>query len=71
MAERKPATRPATPRKRGQRRFPIDDEMIATAQSKIGLDPDARVSFRVADASKPRQQPKSGRSPSTWTRQSW
>lgn len=31
-AKRKPATRPATPRKRGQRRFPIDDEMIATAE---------------------------------------
>lgn len=31
-AKRKPATRPATPRKRGQRRFPIDGEMIATAE---------------------------------------
>lgn len=31
-AKRKPATRPATPRRRGQRRFPIDDEMIATAE---------------------------------------
>lgn len=31
-ARRKPAQRPPTPRKRGQRRFPIDGEMIATAE---------------------------------------
>ena len=36
----------------GIRGVDLSDEMIATAQSKIGLDPDARVSFRVADASK-------------------
>lgn len=30
----------------------LSEEMIARAQSKIGLDPDARVSFRVGDASK-------------------
>ena len=30
----------------------LSGEMIASAQSKIGLDPDARVTFRVGDASK-------------------
>ncbi len=30
----------------------LSEEMIGKAQAKIGLDPDARVSFRVGDASK-------------------
>jgi ubiquinone/menaquinone biosynthesis C-methylase UbiE len=29
----------------------VSPEMVATAQAKIGLDPDGRVAFRVADAS--------------------
>ncbi|MCB0857135.1 MAG: class I SAM-dependent methyltransferase [Solirubrobacterales bacterium] len=30
----------------------LSEQMIAKAQAKIGLDPDARVTFRVADASR-------------------
>ncbi len=35
----------------GIRGVDLSEEMIGKAQAKIGLDPDARVSFRVADAS--------------------
>lgn len=36
----------------GIRGVDLSEEMVAKAQSKVGLDPDARVSFRVGDASK-------------------
>jgi len=36
----------------GIRGLDLSEEMVSQAQSKIGLDPDARVSFRVGDASK-------------------
>ena len=36
----------------GIRGLDLSDSMIARAQSKIGLDPEGRVSFRVGDASK-------------------
>jgi ubiquinone/menaquinone biosynthesis C-methylase UbiE len=36
----------------GIRGLDLSQEMVAQAQAKIGLDPDARVTFRVGDASK-------------------
>lgn len=30
----------------------VSEEMIATAQAKVGLDPDGRIAFRVADAAR-------------------
>ena len=37
----------------------ISEEMIHAAQAKVGLDPDGRIAFRVADAAKLPYQPES------------